>query len=198
MPQARWCRGWESNPRAFWALRISSRSGRKRVLRVETVAVPRSLVESWQGHAAQGTEFRRAVSQTLARTRHPRASAAEAGTAEPSRGMPCYPVGMPMPVLSHAQVVDRLSECEPEIRALGVRRLALFGSVLRGNPRADSDADVLVQFAPGAKSYARFLALSELLESRLGRTVELVTTEALSPFIGPRILTEAQDVLRAA
>jgi len=105
---------------------------------------------------------------------------------------------MPMPVLSHAQVVDRLSECEPEIRALGVRRLALFGSVLRGNPRADSDADVLVQFAPGAKSYARFLALSELLESRLGRTVELVTTEALSPFIGPRILTEAQDVLRAA
>ncbi len=104
------------------------------------------------------------------------------------------------PVLSRAQAqaVDRLSECEQEIRALGVRRLALFGSVLRGNPRANSDVDVLVQFAPGAKSYARFLPLSELLEARLGRPVELVTTEALSPFIGPRILAEAQDVLRAA
>jgi predicted nucleotidyltransferase len=42
------------------------------------------------------------------------------------------------------------------------------------------------------------LALSDLLESRLGRPVELVTTEALSPFIGPRILADAQDVLRAA
>jgi hypothetical protein len=37
-----------------------------------------------------------------------------------------------------------------------------------------------------------------LLESHLGRRVELVTTEALSPVIGPRILAEARDVLRAA
>jgi predicted nucleotidyltransferase len=112
--------------------------------------------------------------------------------------VPCYAVGMPTPVVSYGQAVERLSGCEQEIRALGVMRLALFGSVLRGEPRADSDADVLVQFAPGAKSYDRFLALSELLEGRLGRPVELVTTEALSPFIGPRILAEAQDVLRAA
>lgn len=81
---------------------------------------------------------------------------------------------------------------------MGVSRLALFGSVLRGRPRLDSDVDLLVQFAPGAKSYDRFLALSELLERHLGRRVELVTTEALSPYIGPRILAEAEDVLRAA
>ena len=91
-----------------------------------------------------------------------------------------------------------LAASEPEIRALGVMRLALFGSVLRNQARPDSDVDLLVQFAPGAKTYDHFLALSELLELRLGRPVELVTTEALSPFIGPRILAEAQDVLRAA
>lgn len=112
--------------------------------------------------------------------------------------VPCYSVTMPTPVLSREQTTERLSGCEQEIRTLGVRRLALFGSVLRGEPREDSDVDVLVQFAPGAKSYDRFLRLSELLEARLGRRVELVTVEALSPFIGPRILTEAQDVLRAA
>ncbi|MFN8067120.1 MAG: nucleotidyltransferase family protein [Vicinamibacterales bacterium] len=77
-------------------------------------------------------------------------------------------------------------------------RLALFGSVLRDQARPDSDVDLLVQFAPGAKTYEHFLALSELLEERLGRHVELVTTEALSPYIGPRIMAEAQDVLRAA
>ena len=84
------------------------------------------------------------------------------------------------------------------VRALGVIRLALFGSVLREQVRADSDLDVLVQFASGAKTYDRFFALSELLERCLSRRVELVTTEALSPFIGPRILAEAEDVLRVA
>ena len=101
-------------------------------------------------------------------------------------------------VLSREQAVTRLSACEPEIRDLGVVRLALFGSVLRGDTHVGSDVDFIVQFAPGAKTYARFFALSELLERHLGRPVELVTTEALSPFIGPRILAEAQDVLRAA
>ena len=102
------------------------------------------------------------------------------------------------PVSNREQAVERLTTCEPEIRALGVIRLALFGSVLRGQTHAQSDVDLLVQFAPGAKTYDRFLALSDLLEACLGRRVELVTTEALSPFLGPRILAEAQDVLRAA
>lgn len=100
--------------------------------------------------------------------------------------------------LTREQAIERLMAAEPEIRALGVQRLALFGSVARGEARVDSDVDVLVQFSPGAKTYDRFLALTELLESRLGRTVELVTIEALSPFLGPRILAEAQNVLRAA
>ncbi len=71
-------------------------------------------------------------------------------------------------------------------------------AVLRGQTHADSDVDVLVQFASGAKTYDRFFALSELLERCLSRRVELVTAEALSPFIGPRILAEAEDVLRVA
>jgi len=101
-------------------------------------------------------------------------------------------------VLNLEQTAERLSACEREVRALGVVRLALFGSILRGDPHAQSDVDLLVDFAPDAKSYSRFLALSELLEAHLGRRVELVTTRALSPFVGPRILTEARDVLRAA
>ena len=100
--------------------------------------------------------------------------------------------------LTREQAINRLLASEPDIRALGVQRLALFGSVARGQARFDSDVDVLVQFFPAAKTYGRFLALSELLEERLGRRVELVTVEALSPFLGPRILAEAEDVLRAA
>ena len=100
--------------------------------------------------------------------------------------------------LTRDQAIARLRAAEAEIRALGVRRLALFGSVLRGEARPDSDVDLLVEFDPKLKSFDRFIALAELLERLLGRRVELVTTEALSPFIGPHILADAADVLRAA
>ena len=112
-----------------------------------------------------------------------------------------YPVpktGMPRLSLTREEAIERLVASELDIRALGVQRLALFGSVARGQARFDSDVDVLVQFFPGTKTYRRFLALLELLEARLGRRVELVTLEALSPFLGPRILAEAEDVLRPA
>lgn len=105
---------------------------------------------------------------------------------------------MPETPLTREQAIERLVASEPDIRALGVQRLALFGSVARDQARLNSDVDLLVQFSPGAKTYGRFLVLSELLEALLGRRVELVTIEALSPFLGPRILAEAEDVLRAA
>ena len=87
---------------------------------------------------------------------------------------------------------------QAEILRLGVRRLALFGSVQRDAARTDSDIDVLVEFRPGEKTYDHFFALGDLLERALGRRVELVTPESLSPFLGPYILAEARDVVRAA
>ncbi len=105
---------------------------------------------------------------------------------------------MSMRPLSREAAIQRLQAIEAEIRRLGVRRLALFGSVVRNEARADSDVDVLVEFIPTQKSFDRFMALADLLEETLGHRVEIVTTEALSPFIGPHILAEATDVLRAA
>lgn len=100
--------------------------------------------------------------------------------------------------LTREDAVERLKGAAPQIADLGVRRLALFGSVVRDEVRSDSDVDILVDFDPGRKTFDNFLALSELLERLLDRRVELVTMEALSPYIGPHILAEAEDVLRAA
>jgi predicted nucleotidyltransferase len=69
---------------------------------------------------------------------------------------------------------------------------------LRNQARPESDVDFLVEFAAGQKTFDHFEALAELLEQALERRVELVTTEALSPYLGPRILAEAADVVRAA
>ena len=81
---------------------------------------------------------------------------------------------------------------------MGVRRPALFGSVQRDEAGSDSDVDVLVEFDPERKTYDALLELAALLEQALGGPVDIVTTESLSPFIGPHILAEAEDVIRAA
>ena len=100
----------------------------------------------------------------------------------------------PPPVSSREEAIERLSGRAAEIRALGVESLSLFGSILSGRLRPESDVDVLVSFAPGEKSYDNFIDLAYLLDDLLGRPVELVTRESLSPHIGPHILAEAEDV----
>lgn len=101
-------------------------------------------------------------------------------------------------ILTRDEAIAAIRSVESQIRNLGVRRISLFGSVARNQARPSSDVDLLVEFIPEQKSFDRFMALGDLLENVLGRRVELVTTEALSPYIGPHILAEAADVIRAA
>jgi hypothetical protein len=96
------------------------------------------------------------------------------------------------------EVRNRLATVAGEIRSLGIRRLAVFGSVARGDAGPTSDVDLLVEFEPGRKGLVPFLDLADLLEAAIGRSVDLVTLQSLSPHMGPGILSEARDVLRAA
>jgi predicted nucleotidyltransferase len=100
--------------------------------------------------------------------------------------------------LTKDTLIKLLHEHRAEISALGVKRLGLFGSFVRQQQRADSDVDVLVEFEPHRKTFDNFIALAFLLEDLLGRRVEVVTSEALSPYIGPRILDEVEYVAVAA
>jgi predicted nucleotidyltransferase len=100
--------------------------------------------------------------------------------------------------LTRAGVETALTGARAEIIGLRVQRLALFGSVQRGAARADSDVDLLVEFRPGEETFDHFVSLADLLVGLLGRRVELVTPESLSPFLKPYIIAQASDVLRAA
>jgi len=99
-----------------------------------------------------------------------------------------------MTVVRREEVVERLQSQESLLRSMGVRRLGLFGSFGRGEAREQSDVDLLVEFEPGRKNFDAFMSLGFFLESLLGRRVELVTPESLSPYIGPRILSEVRYV----
>ncbi len=97
-------------------------------------------------------------------------------------------------VVTKQEILSRIQGYRDEIRSLGVERLGLFGSFARGEQSPESDVDLLVRFRPDAKSFDHFMKLAFLLEDVLQRRVELVTTEGLSPYLGPRILREVQDV----
>lgn len=99
---------------------------------------------------------------------------------------------MDKPVQSRDRVLALIREQQNTLQALGVRKLGLFGSFVRGEQRADSDVDFLVEFEPDKKSYDNFIQLAFLLEDLLGRRVELVTPESLSPYIGPHIIKEVE------
>ena len=74
-----------------------------------------------------------------------------------------------------------------------IRRLALFGSVLRDDFEPDSDIDVLVEFAPDARVGLISLAGIEIELSRLlGRTAEMHTPRGLNPHFRDQVLDLAE------
>jgi len=85
-------------------------------------------------------------------------------------------------------VLKTLHEKRERLRELGVRRLGLFGSFLRGEQKPASDIDLLVEFEAGKKTFDAFIELAFYLEEILQHRVELVTTDSLSPYVAPHIL----------
>ena len=75
-----------------------------------------------------------------------------------------------------------------------IRWLALFGSVLNGTTRPDSDIDLLVEFEPGFEpGLIGLAALAEELSARLGgRKVDLRTPRELSRYFRDEILQTAE------
>lgn len=87
-----------------------------------------------------------------------------------------------------------LNKHGPEIRErFRVKRLALFGSVARGDAGVDSDVDVLVEFE-GRATFNGYMDLKLYLEDLLERNVDLVTNDAVRPQTRPSIEQDLVDV----
>ncbi|MET0397740.1 MAG: nucleotidyltransferase family protein [Longimicrobiaceae bacterium] len=83
-------------------------------------------------------------------------------------------------------------------REHGIRRLRLFGSVLRDDFRPDSDVDVLVEFEPGTTVGLITLAALELeLGGIIGRKVDLRTPNDLSRYFRQQVLDSATELYAA-
>lgn len=82
-------------------------------------------------------------------------------------------------------LIDRKAEMRERF---GVKRIGVFGSFAKGDAGGDSDIDILVEF--DEVTFDHYMELLFYLEDLFGRKVDLVTTEGLSPYIGPHIKNE--------
>lgn len=91
---------------------------------------------------------------------------------------------------------EKLSIPQPEItdfcRRHHIRRLSLFGSVLRDDFGPESDVDILVEFEPGHVPGLAFFAMEAELSNVIGRKVDLNTPGFLSRYFRDRVLAEAE------
>lgn len=75
----------------------------------------------------------------------------------------------------------------------GAFNIRVFGSVVRGEARPDSDIDLLIEKGPTTSSWFPAGLVLEL-EEMLGRKVEIVTEKALNPYLRDRVLREAMPL----
>ena len=75
------------------------------------------------------------------------------------------------------------------IKNYKVKRIGVFGSVVRGEDTDKSDIDILVDFVDPV-DFIEFLDLEEHLSKKLGKNVDLVSRKALKPYIGKEVMKE--------
>jgi len=88
------------------------------------------------------------------------------------------------------EVIRKIRESREKIKEFGVKRIGLFGSVLRGEATEKSDIDIVVEFEEGKKNFENFMGLAFFLEELFGRKIDLLTPESISPYIRPYIEKE--------
>lgn len=101
---------------------------------------------------------------------------------------------MGIKVLNKESLLALISSNKGAIRKYGVKTLGLFGSFSRNKQNDQSDVDLLVDFEPEKETYRNFIGLAYFMEELLGRKVEIVTRNGMSPYIGPKILKEVENV----
>jgi predicted nucleotidyltransferase len=100
--------------------------------------------------------------------------------------------------VGHIKLEIPQDQLEAFCRVHHIRRLALFGSVLRDDFSPDSDVDVLVEFEPGHVPGLAFFDMEAELSQIIGRKVDLNTPQFLSKYFRDAVLGEAEVLYDAA
>lgn len=97
-----------------------------------------------------------------------------------------------MHIRSKEQFFETMRSNSKHLAGFGVKGFGLFGSFVRSEQNDSSEIDILVDSYPEKKSFTNFMNLAFFHEDLLGRKVDLVTRESLSPYLGPKILADVE------
>ncbi len=88
-------------------------------------------------------------------------------------------------------IVATLQTHKSELNKFGIQKVGLFGSYSRNEQSEKSDIDVLIDFDPEKENFDNYIAVCDYFDNLFkNEKVEIVTTNGLSPYIGPSILKE--------
>ncbi|MDN7025451.1 nucleotidyltransferase family protein [Methanoculleus sp. FWC-SCC1] len=91
-------------------------------------------------------------------------------------------------MLTAESILAALADHRARIRNLGIRRIGVFGSFVRGEEREESDIDILIEFEEGRRSFDTYMDLKFFLEDLFGRKVDLVDRDTVKADLVPYIL----------
>jgi predicted nucleotidyltransferase len=94
--------------------------------------------------------------------------------------------------MNSQEAIETLQRSEHALRARGVRRAALFGSLARGENRAGSDIDIMVEIDPEAHiTVFDYVGLKEYIAGLFDSPVDVVNRDSLKPYIGTTATADA-------
>ncbi len=94
--------------------------------------------------------------------------------------------------MNREDIIARLRENEVALRARGVAHAALFGSRARGDQRADSDTDILIEFDPVARiTVFDYAGLKDYISHLFDGRVDVVNRDGLKPYVKPAATIDA-------
>ncbi len=97
--------------------------------------------------------------------------------------------------MRHDQSIVLLRAQAEALRALGATSLYLFGSTARDAARPNSDLDLFIDYDQGSQfSLIELVSMKQILEARLGVSVDLTTRDSLDRLLRPRIEAEAERI----
>ena len=94
--------------------------------------------------------------------------------------------------MNRSEALETLLRSEPDLRARGVRRAAVFGSVARGDSRPDSDVDIMVEIDPAAHlTVFEYVGLKPYIAGLFEGPVDVVNRDGLKPHVRPAATADA-------
>ena len=100
--------------------------------------------------------------------------------------------------MSKEEVIKKIRENREKIKIFGVKKIGIFGSIVRGEAKEKSDIDFVVEFEEGKATFNNYCGLVDFLEELFGRKVDVLTLWGIKtiriPYIKEQIKKEIEYV----